>query len=431
MTPSIYRCLSAAAAPLFKAKLRRRAAIGKEDAGRLEERLGTASLARPDGSLVWVHAISVGETINVLPLIAKLIDTYPRISVLLTTGTTTSASLAADLLPPRCRHQFVPIDLPGAVRRFLDHWRPDLGLFVESELWPNLLLGAAARDVPLALVGGRMSERTWRRWQRMPRLIAPTLATFDLVLARSITDADRFTDLGAADVRCVGDLKSAAPPLPVDDAAAATMRGWIGARPLWLAASTHAGEEEAVAEVHARLKPARPDLLTVIVPRHPERGSEIAQSLEGRGWRTARRSQSAPIGAATDIYLADTLGELGLFYRLTEIAFIGGSLVPQGGHNLLEAARLDCAILHGPLMTNFHDMAEEFRREVAAIEVADADALSVAVEELLTDAAERRRLASAARHVAANEAGILEATFAALSPLLDRAVDESDRHARA
>jgi len=431
ISPSLYRILSAAATPLVTAKLRQRVTIGKEDPSRLGERYGKPSLARPDGPLVWIHAVSVGETISIQPAVKRLLASRPTAEVLLTSGTTTSARMLAGRMPPRCRHQFVPVDLPAAVDRFLDHWQPDLGIFVESEFWPNLVLSAARRGIPLALVNGRMTEGTWRRWQRTPRLIADILGAFTLLLARSETDAARLTGLGAPAVRCLGDLKYAAPPLDVDTTAEAALHGWIGDRPIWLAASTHDGEDAIVATAHRRLRATRPKLLTIIVPRHPERGAAIAAELAADGYAVARRSRDAPVKPATEIYIADTLGELGLFYRLAEIAFVGGSLVPTGGHNLLEPARLGCALLHGPQMANFADMAAAFRAADAAIEVADADSLAAAVAALLSDPADRHARAAAAGDVAETAGDVLDAVLDALGPLLDRAVGAEAADARA
>jgi len=422
ISPSFYRVLSAAATPLVKAKLRQRITIGKEDPARLGERLGKPGLARPDGPLIWIHAVSVGETISIQPVVKRLLESRPGAEILLTTGTTTSARMLSGRMPPRCRHQFVPVDLPAAVNRFLDHWRPDFGIFVEAEFWPNLVLSAARRGIPLALVNGRMTEGTWRRWQRTPRLIAETLGAFTLLLARGETDAARLTGLGAPAVRCLGDLKYAAPPLDADATADAALRGWIGDRPLWLAASTHDGEDAIVAAAHRRLKATRPGLLTIIAPRHPERGAAIATALTDDGYAVAQRSRAAPVTAATEIYIADTLGELGLFYRLAEIVFVGGSLVPTGGHNLLEPARLDCALLHGPHMVNFADMAADFRDADAALEIADSESLAAAVGTLLGDPAGRHAAAAAARTVAEDKAGVLDAVLDALAPLLDRAL---------
>jgi 3-deoxy-D-manno-octulosonic-acid transferase len=254
-------------------------------------------------------------------------------------------------------HQFVPVDLPSAVAQFLDHWRPELALWVESELWPNLALATRGRGIPMILVNARLSARSEARWRAVPGLIRPILSSFALCLAQDETQAERFRRLGARRVISVGDLKAAAGPLAADPRQLALLRRQTGERPCWLAASTHAGEEEIAAEAHSVVARTHPGLLTIVAPRHPARGAAIAAMLRGRGLRVARRAAGEPISASTEIYLADTMGELGLFFPLAGIAFIGGSLVPKGGHNPFEAARLDCTILHGPDMRNCAAMA--------------------------------------------------------------------------
>jgi len=240
----------------------------------------------------------------------------------------------------------VPLDTPGAVARFLDHWKPDMGLFVESDLWPNLILAAARRGVRLALVNARISARSAERWRLARDSSAVLLGAFDLVLAQDEEIADRFRALGAKDVRVVGSLKADAPPLPVDEAALAALRAEIGARPVLLAAQTHPGEDETLLPAHDQLRQRYPDLLTILVPRHPERGPDIVMLC---GTRTAaRRGAGERITPETQVYIADTLGELGLFYRLAPFCFLGGTLVPLGGHNPLEPAALSCAVLAGP-----------------------------------------------------------------------------------
>src|SRR5437870_257288 len=245
-----------------------------------------------------------------------------------------------------------PGDLPRPGERVLDHWCPDLAIWVESELWPNLVFATQRRAIPMLLVNGRLSARSQARWRLLPGLIRRMLQGFALCLAQDETQAERFQRLGAPEVASVGDLKAAAAPLAADPAALAELRRQIGARPLWLAASTHAGEEEIAVAAHRHVGEAHRDLLTIIAPRHPVRAAEIAERLRAGGLRIARRAAGETITPDTEIYLTDTLGELGLFFRLTGIAFIGGSLVGKGGHNPFEAARLDCAVLHGPDMAN-------------------------------------------------------------------------------
>jgi 3-deoxy-D-manno-octulosonic-acid transferase len=418
--PALYRGLTRGLAPAACLVLEWRRRRGKEDARRLGERLGGAGLPRPRGPLLWVHAASVGEATAVLALIDRLLAGRPALEILVTTGTVTSARLLAARLPQRARHQFVPIDVPGAVGRFLDHWRPDLALWVESELWPNLVLLTQARGIPLALVNGRLSARSEARWRRWPGLVAPILGAFTLCLAQDKVQADRLRRLGAPFAESIGDLKAAAPPLPADPAALGTLRRQFEARPRWLAASTHPGEEAAAAAAHRLVKARQPGLVTLIAPRHPARGDAIAAMLRAEGLRVARRSLGDPLGPDTDIYLADTMGELGLFYRLAGIAFIGGSLAAQGGHNPFEAARLDCAIVHGPDMSNCAAMAAALDGVGAAETVTDAADLADAVAALLADPRRRAARAAAGAKAAAAGLGSLDRVIDRLAPLLDR-----------
>jgi len=417
----LYRALTTAIGPLAALYLLRRLARGKEDSTRFPERRGKTSLPRPATPLIWVHAASVGEAVSMLALIDRLIAEYPSLSVLVTTGTVTSARLLAARLPAeRAAHQYAPVDLSSYVRRFLDHWHPDLALWVESELWPNLVTETRARGIPMLLINARMSARSFRGWQRWPGIIRPMLGAFDLCLAQDAVQAERLRQLGAKEALCVGNLKSAAGPLPVDASALARLTAECAGRPLWLAASTHGGEEEIVAAAHRTLKRRRPDLLTVIVPRHPARAAAVAAMLRSNSLAVARRSLAEPIDAATDIYLGDTLGELGLFYRLTSIAFIGGSLVPMGGHNPLEAALLDCVVLHGPDMSNCATVARDLAAKGAALTIRDADELASAVGRLLDDPAERARRAAAGLEVAADNRAVLDAVMERIAPWLDR-----------
>ncbi len=417
---SLYRALTGPLPPLVRPYLARRRRRGKEDGARLSERRGRPGLPRPQGPLVWIHAASVGEATAILRLVERLDETRPHIAVLVTTGTVASARMLASRLPARAHHQFVPVDLPGWVGRFLDHWRPDLALWVESELWPNLVLMTAARGVPMVLVNARLSTRSYRRWRWWPGLIHPVLGSFALCLAQDGEQARRLRRLGARDVIAAGDLKAAGNPLPVDEAALRRLRGEIGLRPRWLAASTHAGEEEIAASAHQRLAPRHPGLLTIMAPRHPDRGDMVAAMLAARGLSVARHGRGEQIAAGTEIYLVDTMGELGLFYRLAGVAFIGGSLVAKGGHNPFEAVRLDCAVLHGPDTGNCAAMAAALAEAGAAETVRDSDELASAVSALLSD---RRLLAArAAAGVRAAAAGgaVLDAVLARLAPWLDR-----------
>lgn len=345
---TLYRAATTALAPVAPALLRRRAARGKEDAARLDERLGRPALARPPGPLVWLHGASVGESLSILPLAERLRAERPGATLLVTSGTVTSAQLLARRLPAGALHQYLPVDTPGAAARFVDHWRLDLAVFVESELWPNLLLAAKDRGARLALVSAKLSDKSYAGWRRRPRAAARLLSAFDLILAQDGRAAQRFASLGGT-VAGEADLKFGADPLPVDEAEYARLRFPLTDRPLLLAASTHPGEDEIVLDAVARFSLA-PRL--VIAPRHPERGEAVTELARARGLEAVRRSRQP--GAAADVIVADTLGEMGLWYRLADLALVGGSLVPGvGGHNPLEPARLDCPIIAGPHVDNW------------------------------------------------------------------------------
>jgi 3-deoxy-D-manno-octulosonic-acid transferase len=419
MLPRLYRAATWPLAPLAIVYLKRRRKQGKEDALRFRERQGVPGAVRPRTALLWVHAASVGEATAMLALIERLLQARPTLEILVTTGTVTSAHLLEGRLPARAQHQFVPADLPSWITRFLDHWHPDLALWVESELWPNLILATHARAIPMALVNARLSARSYARWQRWPGLIGPMLGAFSLCLAQDEEQAGRFRRLGVREVGVVGDLKAAAAALPVDRRQLEELAGRIKERPRWLAASTHAGEEEIAAHVHHQVATSHPGLLTIIVPRHPVRGDAIQAMIMARGLSVARRRRGEPITDQTDVYLADTMGELGLFYSLAGIAFIGGSLVAKGGHNPFEAARLDCAVLHGPDTRNCARMAAALAAAGAAGTVSDGDGLARAVAAFLDDPGLRAKSAAAARCVADAGSGVLDAVLERLAPWLE------------
>ena len=405
------------AAPGLRAMLRRRAARGKEIAGRLPEREGIDPTPRPAGLLVWLHAASVGESQSILPVLSALQEKAPGASVLLTTGTVTSAALLAEQLPrlglDRVLHRFVPLDVPAWVARFLDHWRPDAAGFVESELWPNLLAGCRTRGIPTMLVNARMSARSFRGWRRAPGFARQVVGAFDRVQAQSEADAAHLRLLGARHVDAPGNLKLAAPPLRADPAELARLRALVGDRPVWLAASTHPGEEDVAGQVHRALAAAHPGLLTIVVPRHPERGAAIAAAL-GAPRRAAKQDPGA------GIWVADTLGELGLLYRLAPLAFVGRSLTGQGGQNPLEPARLGCAVAVGPHTGNFAEAVRMLEAAGALIRVADAGALTRWVDAMLRDSGRRRGAGAAACAAAQGAAGLPERTAAALLSLARR-----------
>jgi 3-deoxy-D-manno-octulosonic-acid transferase len=409
-----YRTLARAATPLAPLVLARRAARGKEDRERIRERLGHASLPRPAGRLVWVHAASVGESVSALPLLERVRAARPDVALLMTTGTVASASLMARRLPAGALHQYAPLDLPSAVARFLDHWRPDAALWVEQELWPTLLGATRARGIPAGLVNGRLSPRSFARWSRAASFAGEVLSSFAVVLARSEADAARLRSLGARDVRCLGDLKAAAPPLPVDPDALAEVRAELPG-PAWVAASTHPGEEAIVAAAHRALRDRVPGLATIVAPRHPARGPAIAEALASGAVPVTRRG--AGERPVPGIHVADTLGELGLFYRVARAAFVGGSLVPHGGHNPLEAARLGCPVLVGPHTANVAEATEALLAAGAAVRVTAAT-LADELARLLSDEVARERMAGAAHDATAGGEAVLDAVAAAIVPIL-------------
>lgn len=416
----LYRFLTTLGAPVIHVYLGRRIKAGKEDPHRFNERLGRPALARPDGPLIWLHGASVGEAMSLLTLIARVKTVVPAANILVTTGTVTSARMLADRLPKGAVHQYVPVDRMAYVRRFLDHWRPDLTLWAESEFWPNLISETAVRGNPLVLVNGRISPRSFKGWSRAPKFIAGLLGGFALCLGQTEGDAERLRALGAPGARSVGNLKFAADPLPADAERLADMRAATAGRPLWLAASTWAGEEDIAWRVHQDHAAAHPGLLTIIVPRHPNRGPEIAAQLAAQGAKVKRRGAGDMPDARTEVYIADTMGELGLFFTLAPVVFMGKSLSAEGGQNLLEPARLGCAVLHGPRMTNFADMGARMAAAGASLPVADGAGLSAAVGRLLGDAGEAEAFAARARTFAQAEAGVIDRLMAELAPYLQR-----------
>ncbi|MBI1393741.1 MAG: 3-deoxy-D-manno-octulosonic acid transferase [Alphaproteobacteria bacterium] len=392
-----YQSISKISGPIARLALARRLAAGKEDPDRIAERHGECATPRPAGALIWIHGASVGESLSVLPLVERFRRERPGASFLVTTGTITSARLMAERLPAGAIHQFAPLDHPVFVRRFLDHWRPDAAIFVESEFWPNLLTMARERAPLLALVNGRVSPRSFESWTRRLRTIKYLLSVFDVMIAQDKKNAERLARLSGRQVESFGNLKNAAPPLPCDDNEIRDLKRQVGARPIWLAASTHPSEEEIVFDAHKLLLREFPDLLTVIAPRHPERGAEVADLVRAVDLTPQRRSREPRIAADCQVYVADTLGELGLFYRLSSVAFVGGSLLEKGGHNPLEPARLGCAILHGPHTFNFDETYAEMRGGGGAALVRNERDLATAVRRLLADEKTRLAMAGAAR----------------------------------
>jgi 3-deoxy-D-manno-octulosonic-acid transferase len=416
MTLRFYRRLSAAAVPLAPALIKRRLKQGKEDPARVGERRGMSADIRPDGPLVWIHGASVGEVLAAAALIERLRALNMRI--LVTSGTVTSAAIVAKRFPSDIIHQYVPYDSPRYVARFLDHWRPSLALFIESDLWPNLILSSAARRLPMVLINGRMSHRSFPRWRRINTTISALLGRFDVCLAQSQVDADRFAALGSRNVITTGNLKLDVPAPPADAGKLERLMSVTRGRPIIVAASTHPGEEEMLLATHRALAGFFPSLLSVIVPRHPDRGEALAREIAAAGLQVGLRSREQLPTATTDIYLADTMGELGLFYRLSPIVFMGGSLVPHGGQNPIEAIKLGASIVHGPHVFNFTDVYEALDNAGGARQADGEQALVKQLGQLLADPAAREKLAGASGRVVEQLGGALERTMSALEPYL-------------
>lgn len=415
---SAYKLLGSIVSPVLHPYLAFRTRQGKEDGIRKRERFGHAGASRPEGvPLVWIHAASVGETLAVAPIARQIAG--DGLSVLMTTGTRTSADIVEQRMSDCVIHQYVPLDVKPAVRRFLDHWQPDLAIFAESELWPMTLRQLSERNVPQVLVNARLSDRSFERWKKAHWFAEALIENFALIVAQSEVDAERYRLLGAGSVSVAGNLKADSDAPGADEGALTQLRGGIGDRPVWAALSTHAGEELAAAACHIGLKRRHKGLLTVIVPRHATRGNEIAEELRSTGLRVVQRSSGGVPSEDTDIFLGDTMGEMGLYLRLSEIAFIGKSLTGEGGQNPMEPAVLGCAILSGRYVQNFRDVYQKLLENGACTIVRDEVGLTREVDALLSDPGRRATMGASGQESVASMRGAQERTMRALSPYLN------------
>lgn len=418
---AIYLAFSARATRFAERKLSSRLEAGKEDPDRINERRGIAGMERPEGELIWFHAASVGESLSLLELIRRMSEERPELHFLVTTGTVTSAQVMAARLPPAAFHQFIPVDALPYVRRFLDHWQPTLAVWTESELWPALIVETNARAIPMVIINARMSKTSHDRWRFLGGMVRSLLERFDEAHVQDDLTAAYLRRLGLPGERLfvTGTLKEGAAALPCDETERSRLARHLNGRPTWLAASTHEGEEEKIIEAHKLVLKINPRLLLVLVPRHPRRGDEIAALIERYGCSYARRSAGDLPDAETTVYLADTLGELGLWYRLAPISFVGGSLEPIGGHNPFEPAALGSVILHGPYVSNFVDIFQRLSEAKAARLVSSPDSLAAAVNDLLSPdrAAE---MAHAAWEVCSAGAEVTDKALDMLFDILDR-----------
>lgn len=381
---------------------------GKEDIKRFNERLGRPSIKREEGKLIWMHGASVGESVSMLPLIGKLLEVYPDLQIMVTTGTVTSADLMAKRLPERAFHQYVPIDNPAFTTRFLKYWHPDLVLWFESEFWPALLSGIKRKNIPLILVNGRISNKSFKRWQQFDYISKELLGCFTLCLGQSEEDAYRLRVLGAKDSMCLGNIKYAGLNIPADPQKLAEIQAQVQGRTLWMASATHADEEVRIAQVHQNLKKVFPDLCTLIAPRHPQRGPEIQESINKLGLQTALRSAGEKISPQTDIYIADSIGEMGIWYTLCPLVFIGGSLIPHGGQNFMEPSRFRDAVVVGPHMHNFTDAMNRAKKADAIMQINDTAELQNLLEQLLGNKELLEAKRSLAYNWATSEAKVLD-----------------------
>lgn len=409
--------------------LKDRLAKGKEDAARIAERRGVAKLERPVGRLIWMHGASVGEVVSLLTLITKLRLHDPHLNVLLTSGTVTSAALIKQRGLEGVIHQYMPLDHPAWVARFLDHWAPNAAIIAESEIWPNMMMDIGLRKIPAILINARLSEKSYKGWRKLRGMISKLLSSFDVILTQSDADKLRFENLGHKNVLTCGNIKYSAAPLAVDKDSLNSLSHRFKERRLWVYASSHEGEELLACSIHNKLKEKIPELLTVIVPRHPERRGDIAEQCDSEDYNLIMRSaMSSPPAADLDIYVVDTLGELGLFYRMAEIAVIGRTFSADGGggHNPIEAAQLDCAILHGPLYQNLQEIFDEMHSHGAALMVETAEALCDKLLTLFNDDPQRENLQKNALAYTQSKDHILDQAFSHIIKILPETVAQSD-----
>ncbi len=410
---NIYKYISLLLTPVILLYFTARLLAGKESRTRWRERLAMQKFQRPKGKLIWFHAASVGEAISVQPLIIEALAST-KATIVITTGTVTAMRLIETKFPDRVINLFVPLDLPWAARLFMRKVRPDAGVFVESELWPNVITSAQNSGCRLILINARMSDRSFRRWKLIPASARLLLGKFSTIIPQSQTDKDRLEFLTASRLENPANIKYAAAPLEADITELNRLHDSTSGRTLWLAASTHEGEEEIILRAHHCLKQKFPDLLTIIAPRHPIRAQEIKTLTQLDYPKLCTRSKHQDLTMDTEIYLADTIGELGIFYRLSPVSFIGGSLIPRGGHNPIEPASLMSVIITGGYTHNFAEVYADFASRKAATVVSSEAELVEAVTILLSDTARRDTLTANAHALVSSKNEELKAVSAGI-----------------
>jgi 3-deoxy-D-manno-octulosonic-acid transferase len=421
----LYQGLTALFAYAVPTLLRQRAAAGKEDAARLDERLGLAPIERPmvqdGGALVWIHGASVGESMVALSVADRLRQARPDLTFIFTSGTKTSADLIAARLSPPDLHRYVPVDTPHATQAFVAGWKPDLAIFVEGEVWPNLIVATQNAGTKMALINARMSAKSLNKWARRPASARRLFGCFDVVLPADSRTRDALAYFRGEEIGEAGNLKLAAPAPNVDAPALKALRTKLGKRPVWLAASTHPSEEKALILAHSALMTAAPDALLILAPRHPERGNDVEVDCRIAGFVPARRSKAQVPTGKDAIWLWDTLGELGLAMSLAPVTFMGGSLAQGiGGHNPVEPALIGSAIVTGARVHNFEGLYQELEEAKGArvLDAPTSDMIAMTVAGLLGDKSQLDLEISQARAVIARGKGAMEATVAALLSLL-------------
>ncbi|MDR3279924.1 MAG: 3-deoxy-D-manno-octulosonic acid transferase [Synergistaceae bacterium] len=429
MNLRLYRAFMYLARPFARPllELRRGKGLESDDPKRRLERLGAPSAPRPDGTVFWFDALSVGEGNSAMPVIARALEKYPASHAIVTTTTVTGAeNMRKHLAGRRAIHQFLPLDRRAYVDRFLDHWRPSAGFFVDSNFWPNMLLASRARNIPLILLNGRISDTSYARWTRNREDAKMLMRSFVYALAKSDDDAKKLSDMGIANVDCVGNLKYGMPPVAHDEGILRELRS-AGARKNWTASVTHEGEEEIILAAHKKILGQFPGALLIISPRHAERGLRIRDMAAGMGFDTALESEAGTTFDGADVYISDSFGNLGLYYAYTDIVFVGGSLLPSlRGHNPMESARLGCAVLSGPYVDSFLETYDILRREDAVITVGNAEDLAEHVASLMSSPEKLAELTDMTRLIAEREAGVINRAWERISPLLERIVPPTE-----
>ncbi len=415
LTEKFYRGGLSLLAPLMPFYLRRRVRQGKEIESRLPERYGIASAPRPVGTLIWIHGASVGEGMSALPIINRLCELNPELNILFTSGTVASADLIGKRLPLKAQHQFIPLDVPAYARRFMNHWKPDAAIWLESELWPNLISEMQRRKTPALRLNARLTAKSAAGWSKLADWLRSMLEVFSLSLALSPDDAKRLKAAGARNVHFVGNLKFTVPTPVSDETSLSALKSAIGDRPVWIMASSHEGEEALALRMHEELSREFPNLLTMIAPRHARRGDEIEALTT---LPLARRSRGDHLSSEHAIYLADTMGEMATFYRAARIVVMGGSFTPKGGHNPIEPAQCGAATIIGPDTTKCSDIVADLVSVHALRQVSNEAELVRALNALLRDEPQRLRMQDAGLLATQQQDRIMSATLGTMAQIV-------------